>query len=130
VTDHPAHPPEVSYRQAVEQVLGLLSGQWVVAILTALGAGSLRSAQLLAEVNAVEEQVGRRIHDVPLSRAVMARTVQRMASAGLLLRHEETESPHPFVWYELTETGQSLLRALLPLAEWAQRYRDDQPMAP
>lgn len=110
----------VSYRQAVEAVLDLLNGQWVVAVLAALGAGPLRFTQLQAEVNAVEDLVGRLTHEVALSRRSLSRTVLRMAADGLILRHDVSVS-HPEVWYELTPTGLSLLSALHPLAKWGQK---------
>jgi DNA-binding HxlR family transcriptional regulator len=114
----------LSYRQAVEEVMRVLNGQWVVAVLAALATGPLHFAELLTEVNAVEEHVGRRTHDRPLSRPVLARTLDRMESADLVVRTADS-TPHPSVWYTLTPTGRSLLGALRPLAEWAQRYRDD-----
>lgn len=117
----------LSYRQAVEEVMRVLNGQWVVAVLAALATGPLHFAELLAEVNAVEERVGRRTHDRPLSRPVLARTLDRMESADLVIRTADS-TPHPSVWYTLTPTGRSLLGALRPLAEWAQRYRDDHPL--
>jgi DNA-binding HxlR family transcriptional regulator len=116
----------LSYRQAVEEVMRVLNGQWVVAVLAALATGPLHFAELLVEVNAVEERVGRRTHDRPLSRPVLARTLDRMELADLLIRTAD-DTPHPSVWYTLTPTGRSLLGALRPLAEWAQRYRDNHP---
>jgi len=124
----PSAESGLSYRQAVEEVLRVLTGQWVVAVLAALAAGPLRFKQLLDEINAVEQQVGRRTHDVPLSARVLARTLDRMAEDGLVVRHDETRSL-PYVWYELTSTGRSLLGALRPLAQWARRYRDSHPPA-
>lgn len=112
----------ISYRQAVEQALRLLAGQWVVAVLAALALGPLHFTKLLTEINTVEEQLGHRTHDRPLSRKVLAGTLDRMEAAGLLLRHDETVS-HPSVRYELTPTGQTLLAALRPLAKWAQTYQ-------
>lgn len=116
----------ISYRQAVEQALRLLSGQWVVAVLAALALGPLHFTRLLAEVNSVEDELGRRTHDRPLSRKVLAGTLDRMEADGLLIRHDETIS-HPSVRYELTPTGQTLLAALRPLAKWAQTYQAEHP---
>lgn len=116
----------ISYRQAVEQALRLLSGQWVVAVLAALALGPLHFTRLLAEINSVEAELGRRTHDRPLSRKVLAGTLDRMEHDGLLVRHDETIS-HPSVRYELTATGQTLLAALRPLAKWAQSYQAEHP---
>jgi DNA-binding HxlR family transcriptional regulator len=116
----------ISYRQAVEQALRLLSGQWVVAVLAALALGPLHFTRLLAEINSVEDELGRRTHDRPLSRKVLAGTLDRMEADGLLIRIDETVS-HPSVRYELTATGQTLLAALRPLAKWAQSYQAEHP---
>ena len=127
----PSTEPALSYRQAVEEALRLLDGDWVVAVLAALAAGPLHTAELVTAINAVEERVGRRAHRVPLSRQVLAPTLARMARAGLLVRTRDP-TPHPSVWYRLTPAGRSLLGALRPLAEWAQaelaqrHHRDDQ----
>jgi DNA-binding HxlR family transcriptional regulator len=121
----PAQPPNgtgISYRQAVEEAMRLLHGQWVAAVLTALAIRPLHFVDLLAEVNAIEEQVGRRTHERPLSGKVLSRTLQRMERDGLLARHQDP-SPHPSVWYEITPAGRALLSALRPLAEWFQRHR-------
>jgi DNA-binding HxlR family transcriptional regulator len=117
---------ELSYRQAVEEALRLLDGDWAVAVLTALAAGPLHNSELVAAINAVEERVGRRIHEVPLSRQVLAPTLARMVEADLLVRTEDP-TPHRSVWYRLTPTGRSLLSTLRPLAEWAQGYHRDHP---
>src|SRR5829696_430530 len=117
----------ISYRQAVEQALRLLSGQWVVAVLAALALGPLHFTKLLGEINSVEDELGRRMHDRPLSRKVLAGTLDRMEADGLLVRHDETVS-HPSVRYELTTTGQTLLAALRPLAKWAQTYQAEHPV--
>jgi DNA-binding HxlR family transcriptional regulator len=119
----------ISYRQAVEQALRLLSGQWVVAVLAALALGPLHFTKLLAEINYVDDELGRLTHDRPLSRKVLAGTLDRMEADGLLVRHDETIS-HPSVRYELTPTGQTLLAALRPLAKWAQSYQAEHPVVP
>jgi DNA-binding HxlR family transcriptional regulator len=112
----------VSYRQALEEAMGVLSGQWVPAVLTALAVGPLHFVELLAEINSVDERHGRRAHPTPLSSKVLARTLQRMGDEGLVLRHKDP-SPHPSVWYEITEDGRTLLEALRPLAQWARLHR-------
>jgi len=117
---------ELSYRQAIEDALRLLDGDWVVAVLIALAAGPLHNSDLVAAINAVEERVGRRIHKVPLSRQVLAPTLTWMVDAGLVIRTVDP-TPHPSVWYRLTPTARSLVSALRPLAEWAQGYRTQHP---
>jgi DNA-binding HxlR family transcriptional regulator len=110
----------VPYRVAVEQALRLLSGHWVVAILTALAYRPLHFNDLLAAVDEVDKRAGRVTHERPLTSKVMSRTLQRMERVGLVQRHPEP-TPLPSVWYEVSPLGRSLLQALRPLAEWAQK---------
>lgn len=113
---------ELSARQAAEDTRQLLRGDWVIAVITALAGGPRRFNELHAEINAVEHHVGRRLHDSPVSNRVLSRTLTRMADDGLLQRHEETHTPHPFVWYQLTAAGYDLIPVLHAMAKWAQRH--------
>jgi len=113
---------ELSGRQAAEETQQLLRGDWVIAVVTALGAGPRRFTELHNEINAVEHHVGRRLHDSPVSNRVLSRTLARMVEDNLVLRHEETHTPHPFVWYELTAAGYDLIPVLHTMAQWAQRH--------
>lgn len=124
---------DVPYRQAVEEVMAVLRGQWTVAVLAALALGETRRKDLLPAINAVDERVGRVAHARPLTDRVLEDTLRRMQDDELIDRRSE---PGPFgaTWYKLTPTGYSLLTALRPLAEWAQenrysrrRQNDDRP---
>ncbi|HEY0636665.1 MAG TPA: helix-turn-helix domain-containing protein [Pseudonocardiaceae bacterium] len=116
-------PAELSSRQAAEETQQTLRGDWVIAVVTALGAGPKRFNELQAEINAVEERVGRRLHSAPVSNRVLASTLDRMAGDGLVVRHEAAHAPHPFVWYELTTAGRELIPVLQAMAGWAERHR-------
>lgn len=124
-------PRGVSYRQAVEIALRLLSGQWVVAVLAALAVGPLPFGQIIDEVNTVEAELGQRTHSRPLSPKVLAQTLDRMERDRLVTRREHLSGGRRAVHYELTRTGQTLLAMLRPLAEWVQAYElgagDDAP---
>lgn len=113
---------DVPYRQAVEDVLTVLRGQWTVAVLAALALGETRRKDLLPKINAVDDRVGRVSHTRPLTDRVLEDTLRRMHEDELIDRRAE---PGPFgaTWYRLTPTGYSLLSALRPLAEWAQEHR-------
>lgn len=117
----------MSYRHAVEIVLRLLAGQWVAAVLAALAIGPLPFGQILDEVNLVDAALGRRTHDRPLSAKVLSRTLDRMERDRLIIRHEKVSGGRRTVYYELTRTGQTLLAALRPLAEWTQGYEQQDP---
>lgn len=110
---------DVPYRQGVEYVLGVLRGQWTVAVLAALARGETRRKDLLPAINAVDERAGRKSHAVPLTDRVLQDTLRRAQADGLIEKRSE-EGPFGATWWRLTPTGRSLLRKLRPLAEWAQ----------
>jgi DNA-binding HxlR family transcriptional regulator len=115
---------DVPYRQAVLDAMALLRGAWTVAVLAELALGEKQYKDLLTAINSVEERVGWASHDRPLSDRVLSDTLRRTRRDGLLTRRAQ---PGRFgaVWYQLTPTGRSLLRAARPLAEWAQHHRDE-----
>jgi DNA-binding HxlR family transcriptional regulator len=114
----PAEETAPSYRHLVEQVFAMLNGGWDVAALAALAGGPRYFAEVHAAINEVEDNLGQHLHPNPLSRSQLVRTLKRLEAAGLVSRHDVSVS-HPSVWYELTQAGGSLVRALRPLAEWA-----------
>lgn len=114
------------YRQAVEDALDVLRGQWTVAVLAALAPGETRRKNLLPAINGVDERAGRVAHKRPLTDRVLEDTVRRMHDDGLIARRTEAGTePGTFgaTWYSLTPKGRSLLSATRPLAEWAQHNR-------
>ena len=113
---------DVPYRQGVLDAMALLRGQWTVAVLAALALGETQYKDLLTAVNKVEARVGWASHDRPLSDRVLTDTLRRARRNGLISRRAGAER-FGGVWYELTPTGRSLLRAVRPLAEWAQGHR-------
>ncbi|GAB3454072.1 winged helix-turn-helix transcriptional regulator [Actinophytocola sediminis] len=121
---------DVPYRQAVEEVLEVLRGQWTVAVLAALAPGETRRKDVLPAVNAIDDRAGRLTHKRPLTDRVLEDTLRRMHDDGLIARRAEpgTTEPGNFgaTWYSLTPKGRSLLSAIRPLAEWAQHNRHAQ----
>lgn len=113
---------DIPYRQGVLDAMALLQGRWTVAVLAALALGEIQYKDLLAEINDVEERVGWASHDRPLSDRVLTDTLRRARQNGLVERRAE-DGRFGAVWYRLTPTGRSLLRASRPLAEWAQHHR-------
>jgi DNA-binding HxlR family transcriptional regulator len=102
--------------------MALLRGQWTVAVLAALALGETQYKDLLIAVNKVEERVGWASHERPLSDRVLTDTLRRARHNGLVTRRA-AQARFGGVWYELTPTGRSLLGAVRPLAEWAQRHQ-------
>lgn len=121
---------DVPYRQAVEEALEVLRGQWTVAVLAALAPNETRRKDVLPAVNAIDDRAGRLTHKRPLTDRVLEDTLRRMHEDGLIARRAEpgTTEPGSFgaTWYSLTPKGRSLLSATRPLAEWAQHNRHTQ----
>lgn len=113
---------DVPYRHSVQTALAVLRGRWTVAVLAALAGGETQYKDLLASVNTVELRVNP--DERPLSDRVLTDTLRRARVDGLIERHAE---PGNFgsVKYTLTPIGRSLLRAVRPLAEWGQLYREE-----
>lgn len=113
-----ARQSATSYRQAIQEAMAVLNGQWVVAVLASLAARPRKYLDLRADINSTEERLGWISHPRPVSQKVLSETLKRMRRDGLLKR---TGSKTAFqeVWYELTPLGQTLLRSLRPVAKWA-----------
>ncbi|MFE5564730.1 winged helix-turn-helix transcriptional regulator [Amycolatopsis japonica] len=110
---------EVPYRHSVQAALDLLRGRWTVAVLAALARGETPFKELRSAINEVEQRTSR---DRLLSGRVLSDTLQRARDDGLVERYAESGN-FATVSYALTPTGRSLLRAVRPLAEWAQGYQ-------
>lgn len=110
------------YRHSIHEAMGVAAGRWVTAILASLTARPMTYSRLLEHINNTEEMVGWMTHDKPLRQKVLTDTLQRMQRDGLVVK---IERPSTFgnTWYQLTPMGRSLLRALRPLAKWAEEYR-------
>ena len=94
----------------IRDSLGLLSSKWSVDILLALGDGSLRYHELLAELD-------------PISEKVLTQTLRGMERDGLVGRRVHAEVP-PRVEYALTPLGATLAGPLKALAHWSLRHGD------
>ena len=90
----------------IRESLGLLTSKWTVDLLLALGDGSRRYHELLAELD-------------PISEKVLTQTLRAMERDGLVRRTVHAEVP-PRVEYALTPLGQSLAPALDGLRRWAE----------
>jgi DNA-binding HxlR family transcriptional regulator len=112
------------YRHGIHEAMGVLSGQWVTAVLASLTARPMTYSKLLEHINNTEERLGWVTHERPLRQKVLTDTLHRMQRDGLVVK---IERPNRFgsTWYQLTPMGRSLLRALLPLAKWAEDHRTD-----
>ena len=89
----------------IHDSLGLLSSKWAVDVLLALGDGTRRYHQLLADLE-------------PISEKVLTQTLRAMERDGLVGRRVHPEVP-PRVEYALTPLGASLAGPLRALGAWS-----------
>lgn len=110
------------YRHGIHEAIGVLAGQWVTAILATLAEKPMTYSDLLTEINQTEERLGWATRGKPLSKKVLTDTLHRMQRDALLVK---LDRPSTFgnTWYNLTDVGRALLRALRPLAKWAEESR-------
>lgn len=90
-----------------ELAIGLVSGRWKPRILLTLATGTLRYGDLKERLK-------------PVSDKVLSAALEDLTRNGLISRTSFAEVP-PRVEYALTPQGDSLLQALAPLKEWAER---------
>ena len=89
----------------IHESLGLLSSKWAVDVLLALGDGTRRYHQLLADLE-------------PISEKVLTQTLRAMERDGLVGRRVHPEVP-PRVEYALTPLGATLAGPLRALGAWS-----------
>ncbi len=88
-------------RLAVE----LIADKWTVVVLYGLSKGPVRHGELVELIGGI-------------SRKMLAQTLRRLESHGLVRRHAYAEAP-PRVEYELTPLGATLIDPIHMLTEWA-----------
>jgi DNA-binding HxlR family transcriptional regulator len=89
----------------IRDALGLLSSKWSVDVLLALGDGSRRYHELLADLE-------------PISEKVLTQTLRAMERDGLIGRRVHAEVP-PRVEYALTPLGATLAAPMRALGSWS-----------
>src|SRR6476620_5569038 len=109
VTPSHDHRRRVAERRRAAQLvrgsLGLLSSKWSVDLLLALGDGSRRYHELLAELD-------------PISEKVLTQTLRAMERDGLVGRRVHAEVP-PRVEYALSSLGATMAPPLKALGSWS-----------
>jgi len=90
----------------LEGVIDVISKKWALLIINAIGNyGSLRFNRLLEELNGISPKT-------------LADTLKQLQNEKLLKRESFAEIP-PRVEYSLTEDGQGLRKAVVPILKWA-----------
>ncbi|NSL43377.1 helix-turn-helix domain-containing protein [Streptomyces sp. 8P21H-1] len=97
------------YSCGLDAAVDVVGGKWKPLILWALhDAGTLRFGELRRNVPGVSEKV-------------LSQQVRELEADGVVHREVYGEVP-PRVEYSLTELGQALNTALLPLGEWGEQH--------
>jgi DNA-binding HxlR family transcriptional regulator len=96
------------YTCGLDAAVDVIGGKWKPLILWALHADTLRFGQLRREVPGISEKM-------------LIQQLREMEGDGIVHREVFREVP-PKVEYSLTELGQSLNTALLPLSEWGELH--------
>ncbi|NGO09858.1 helix-turn-helix transcriptional regulator [Streptomyces sp. HC44] len=97
------------YSCGLDAAVDVVGGKWKPMILWALHAGgTLRFGELRRHVSGVSEKV-------------LIQQVRELEADGVVHREVYREVP-PRVEYSLTELGEALNTALLPLGEWGDRH--------
>ena len=79
---------------------------------------------MLADLEAGTRRFNELLRDIDgVSRRMLSATLRRLERDGLVHRHVYARVPAR-VDYELSDAGQALLVALLPLAAWEAQHRD------
>jgi len=90
----------------LEGVIDVISKKWALLIINAIGNyGSLRFNRLIEELHGISPKT-------------LADTLKRLQNERLLKRESFAEIP-PRVEYSLTEDGQGLREAVVPILKWA-----------
>jgi len=90
----------------LEGIIDVISKKWALLIINAIGNyGSLRFNRLMEELHSISPKT-------------LADTLKRLQNEQLLKRESFAEIP-PRVEYSLTEDGQGLREAVVPILKWA-----------
>ena len=98
-------PDRARNARLIRDGISLLASKWTVDVLLALGDGSRRYHELLADLT-------------PISEKVLTQTLRAMERDGLVGRRVHPEVP-PRVEYALTPLGASLAGPLKALGSWS-----------
>ena len=102
--------PEPEPACGVNTAVDVVGGKWKPLILWVLSEGPRRTGELRRELDGVSEKV-------------LVQQLRELERDGVVHRAVHAEVP-PRVVYSLTGAGAALERALRPLGEWGDEYRD------
>jgi DNA-binding HxlR family transcriptional regulator len=96
--------------KGLADVLASVGDKWTVMVVGALSKGPLRYNEIQRRVSGISQRM-------------LTLTLKRLETDGIVTRTVFPTVP-PRVDYELTELGQTLRGALVPLNQWASRNRE------
>ncbi|WP_405806377.1 helix-turn-helix transcriptional regulator [Streptomyces sp. NBC_00210] len=99
---------KTSYRCGLDAAVDVVGGKWKPLILWVLHDGTYRFGELKRRVSGVSEKM-------------LIQQLRELEADGIVHREVYREVP-PRVEYSLTEMGQALNAALLPLGEWGDTF--------
>lgn len=95
--------------KGLAEVLASVGDKWTIMVVGALSKGPLRYNEIQRRVSGISQRM-------------LTLTLKRLETDGIVLRTLYPSVP-PRVDYELTELGQTLRGALVPLHQWAARNK-------
>ncbi|WP_188317067.1 winged helix-turn-helix transcriptional regulator [Solihabitans fulvus] len=116
-TDFPLWP-------GIYDVVRLLDGEWVSAVLAALQDQSLHYTEILTVISRQLSSSGSSGADRVLHETTLTRTLRRLVRDGLVERVETRSRLPRSVRYSLTEPAKELLTAMASAAKWAEYYNE------
>ena len=105
----PEEPLAASDCKGLADVLASVGDKWTIMVVGALSKGALRYNEIQRRVSGISQRM-------------LTLTLKRLEADGLVTRTLFPSVP-PRVDYELTELGQTLRGALVPLHRWAAKNK-------
>ena len=96
--------------RGLADVLASVGDKWTILVVGSLAKGRLRYKEIQRRVSGISQRM-------------LTLTLKRLETDGIVTRTLFPSVP-PRVEYELTELGQTLRAALVPLARWSARNKD------
>ncbi|WP_309111676.1 diguanylate cyclase [Saccharothrix sp.] len=129
-TDTAIHIGEPAYWHGLYEVVQLLKGEWVPAILATLADGPRHFTEILSTIHSTT--IGQPDPDRWLHDSILGRTLRRMEDKNLVTRHEQPARFPKSTVYELTPLATALLTTLAPAVQWVTTRTDqeDHPVHP
>jgi DNA-binding HxlR family transcriptional regulator len=108
MTDSLSRPCVLDQTSDVRQILDLIADKWTALVILALSRGTRRYSELHREIGGVSQKM-------------LTQTLRGLESSGLIHRKVYPVVP-PMVEYSLTPLGETLVKPLKTLCDWASEH--------